>query len=48
MEEAKKIEKEICEKSGKIANAISRGNDVEIIRTSYGITIKEISKKKIS
>lgn len=38
----------IEEKAGDIAKAILKGNDVEIIKTSAGISIKEISKKKLA
>lgn len=45
-------EKEIClkvvEQSKKIAKAIHSGRDVEIVKTSSGITIKEVTKRKIS
>ena len=31
-----------------IAKAIHKGKDVEVIKTSSGIVIKEISKKKLA
>ncbi len=31
-----------------IAKAIHRGKDVEVVKTSSGIVIKEISKKKLA
>lgn len=38
----------IEEKAKDIAKSITKGKDVEIIRTSTGISIKEISKKKLA
>lgn len=37
----------IEEKAKEMAKAITKGKDVEIIKTSTGISIKEVSKKKI-
>jgi hypothetical protein len=38
----------VVDKSEEIAKAISKGKDVEIVKTSSGIVIKEVAKKKIS
>ena len=38
----------IIEQAESIAKAIHKGKDVEILKTSAGIVIKEISKKKIA
>lgn len=38
----------IIENATAIAKTIRRGNDVEIIKTSSGISIKEISKRKLA
>lgn len=43
----KEIKLKVIEQVDGIAKAISRGNDVEITKTSAGIVFKEISKKKI-
>ncbi len=44
----KDIKLKVIEQSAAIAKVITRGNDVEIIRTSTGVSIKEISKKKLA
>lgn len=44
----REIALKIEELSKDIAKAITKGKDVEIIKTSTGISIKEISKKKLA
>lgn len=44
----REIAMRIEEMSKDIAKAIFKGKDVEIIKTSAGISIKEISKKKLA
>ena len=38
----------IIENASSIAKTIRRGNDVEIVKTSSGISIKEVSKRKLT
>lgn len=44
----REIKLKLIEQSENIARAITKGKDVEIIKTSTGISIKEISKKKLA
>lgn len=44
----REISIKIEEMAKDIAKAIVKGKDVEIIKTSTGISIKEISKKKLA
>lgn len=44
----REIKLKIIEQSDSIAKSITNGKDVEIIKTSDGISIKEISKKKLA
>lgn len=44
----REIKLKIIEQSENIAKSIIKGKDVEIIKTSDGISIKEISKKKLT
>lgn len=44
----KEIRLRVIENAESIAKAIRKGNDVEIVKTSSGISIKEVSKRKIS
>ena len=44
----KEIYKKIVENAEHIAKAISRGKDVELVKTSTGLSIKEITKKKLA
>jgi hypothetical protein len=37
----------VADRLEEISRAISRGKDVEITKTSSGIAIKEVSKKKL-
>lgn len=43
----REIKLKIIEFAEKISKSITKGKDVEIIRTSNGIAIKEVSKKKL-
>jgi hypothetical protein len=38
----------IIDNAEKIGNAIAKGKDVEIVKTSNGIAVKEVSKKKLA
>ena len=44
----KDIVLKIVENAADIAKTIRRGNDVEIVKTSSGISIKEVSKRKMA
>lgn len=44
----REIKLKIIEQSDSIAKSITNGKDVEIIKTSNGIAIKEVSKKKLA
>jgi hypothetical protein len=37
----------IIDNAEKIGNAILKGKDVEIVKTTSGIAIKEVAKKKL-
>lgn len=43
----REIKMKVIEQADGIAKAIARGNDVEIVKNPSGLTIKEVSKKKI-
>lgn len=43
----KEIQKKIVERSGTIAKAIHKGKDVELRRSTSGVSIAEISKKVV-
>ena len=44
----REIKLKIIEQSESMAKSIANGKDVEIVKTSTGISIKEISKKRLA
>lgn len=44
----KTLQQKIIEQSGTIANAISKGRDVEIRKTASGISVAEVQKKVVA
>lgn len=44
----KELELKIIANASSIAKTIRKGKDVEIVKTSSGISIKEISKRKLA
>lgn len=45
---SREIKIKIIEQAESMARSIEKGKDIEIIKTSSGISIKEISKKKLA
>lgn len=43
----KEIQKKIVEQSGTIAKAICKGKDVELRKSSSGVSVAEVSKKVV-
>jgi hypothetical protein len=43
----REIKMKLADKLEEMSRAISRGKDVEITKTSNGIAIKEVAKKKL-
>ena len=44
----KEIQKKIVEQSGTIAKAILKGKDVELRRSTSGVSVAEVSKRVVA